>query len=243
MHPEEGTLVALRDGEAISETDRAHIATCSTCSVSLEEARARAEFVRRFLEDEADDIDIDRAKARVRARLDRTRAGRGAPIFARGLRRAAAILLVAAGAAYALPSSPVRGWLTGTTESAQPEGPEAVPGTVLGGDTRSIGFAARPGLVLALSGAAPGTEVSLHFETREGVEVSAAEGTRFAIAGDRFEASEVVGPVTIRIPANAPALTIMLDERMMFTGTGSRFETDGTGTRTDDGWTFTTSER
>ena len=31
-HPNEGLLLALRDGEMIPETDRAHIAACAVCS-------------------------------------------------------------------------------------------------------------------------------------------------------------------------------------------------------------------
>ena len=202
-HPDEGTIVALRDGEPIAENDRAHIAACSTCSILLTEAHARAEVVARMFEEEAGEIDIARAKRAVRDRLDRERSRSSSWMFATGLRRAAAVLLVAAGAVSALPSSPVRAWISGAADEVAPGPPDRAVGTSLREEVRSIGVPARAGLVIALTGAEPGTSVSFVFESRDAVEVSAGEGTRFAIAPARVEASEVVGPVVIRVPADA----------------------------------------
>ena len=241
-HPHEGILLALRDGESIDETDHAHIIECSTCAASLDDVHARAETVRRILQAD-DEVDIARAKAAVRDRLDRARGQRSTPFFGSSLRRAAAILLVTAGAVSALPSSPVRAWLAGGSKET-PEGTAVGPATAsTGSDIRSIGVPAQPGLVIALTGAEAGTPVSLTFELREAVEVSAAEGTRFAIADNRVDASEVVGPVVIRVPEDAPSLTVTLEGRMMFRGTLSQFEVDPSGTQADGGWVFRMSDR
>jgi len=242
-HPDEGTLLALRDGEPITQADRVHIAECSTCSALLDDARARAETVRRVLHEDGDEIDIARAKAAVRDRLDRNTGRPSSPLFASGLRRAAAILLVAAGAVSALPSSPVRAWLSGGSNES-PEGTtEGAAATSPDTDTRSIGVPAQSGLVIAFSGAEPGTPISLAFRPQDAVGVSAAEGTRFAVADNRVDASEVVGPVVIRVPEDAPSLTITVDGRMMFRGTMSEFEVDASGVQADGGWVFRVPDR
>ena len=57
-HPNERMLLALRDGEWIPETDRAHIDACFACLAALEEACARADLIRDVLDDAAAPIDI-----------------------------------------------------------------------------------------------------------------------------------------------------------------------------------------
>lgn len=241
-HPNERMLLALRDGESIPETDRAHIDACSACLAALDEARARADLIRDVLDDVAAPIDIEAAKATVRARLDRTRGRPRFPVLGSSLRRAAAILLVAAGAVSAMQSPPVRSWLSErfaepTDQRGQPVG-TASPADEL----HAVGVPALPDLVIALAGAEPRTLMSLVFEPRDEVEVSAAEGTRFAIASNRVDVSDVVGPIVIRVPEGAPSLTITSDGRMMFRGTESQHEMDASGVQADGRWVFRTPQ-
>lgn len=236
-HPDEGTLVALRDGESITETDRAHITACDACLEQLDEVRARAEMVADLLAIPGAPIDVERAKIVVRARLDGQTSSR---VVAGSLRRAAIILLVAAGAVSALQSPPVRVWIAERfAEPAEnPVRPDAP--SEARSDVRSIGVPPVSGLVIALFSAEAGTRLAVTFESRSDVEVSAAEGTRFAIAEGRVEVSDVVGPVVVRVPIGAPALTVTSDGRMMFRGTEATNERDTSGVQADGGWVFRT---
>lgn len=234
-HPNEGLLLGLRDGESISEIDRVHIMACTACLTSLDEARARAELIRDTLDEGLVRMDVERAKAAVRARLDVAEARLRFPVIGSSLRRAAAILLVTAGAVSALQTPLVRTWLSdrfvpATSPADQGVGPQTVTD-----ELRAIAVTARPGLVISLSGMDAGARVAVVFEARDDVEVSGAEGTRFAIADDRVEATDIVGSIVVRVPERAPSLTIMANGRMMFTGTDSRYEIDASGIQADGG--------
>jgi hypothetical protein len=228
----------LRDGESIPEAERAHIIRCAACNTLLDEARVRADLIRDVLTDGAAPIDVERAKAAVRARLDESRARSGFPVIGSSLRRAAAILLVTAGAVSALQSPPVRTWLAERFAGNPADGHQPVATATVADELRSIGVPPRSGLVIALSGMEAGTRLAVVFEARGDVEVSGAEGTRFAIADNRVAASDVVGPVVVRVPEGAPSLTISADGRMMFTGTESQHEVHASGVQADGGWVF-----
>ena len=237
-HPQEGMLLALRDGEGIPEAARAHITACSVCRGVLAEARARADSIRVLLEREVEPVDTEAAKAAVRASLDQARARSRYPRVVTSLGRAAAILLLAAGAAYAVQSPPVRGWLSDRFAQPQVLEAPAADAPAQSDERRSIGVAAQPGLVVALSELGVETRVALVFEVRDEVEVFAAEGTRFAVADNRITVSNVIGPVVIRVPTGAPTLTVTANGRIMFTGTEATYEVDGSGVRADGGWVF-----
>ena len=156
--------------------------------------------------------------------------------------RAAAILLIAAGAVSALQSAPVQSWLSERFGASDATDPAVGTASRQAEALQSVGIAARPGLVIALSGLDAGDRVALVFEARNEVEVSAAEGTRFVIADARIDASDVIGPVVIRVPAGAPALTITANGRIMFTGTDAEYEVDPSGVQADGGWVFRAPE-
>lgn len=238
MHLDEGLVLALRDGEEVSQGDRSHVEMCAVCSSRVEEVSARAAMIRDMLEDEWPAVDLDAAKAAVRARLDQSRTRSRLPFIASSVRRAAAILLVAAGAVSALQVPLVRSWLSETFGESGAPGPGAGSAPRQAEELQSVGIAARPGLVIALSGLDAGHRVALVFEIRDEVEVSAAEGTRFVIADARIDASNVVGPIVIRVPAGAPALTITANGRIMFTGTDAEYDVDSSGVQADGGWIF-----
>lgn len=237
-HPQEGMLLALRDGEGIPETARAHIAACSVCRGVLAEARVRAGSIRDLLDREVELVDTEAAKAEVRARLDQARARPRYPRIMTSLGRAAAILLLAAGAAYAVQSPQVRGWFSDRFVQPGVSEAPAVDAPVQSDELRSIGVAARPGLVVALTELGVETRIALVFEVRDEVEVFAGEDTRFAVADNRITVSDVIGPVVIRVPAGAPTLTVTANGRTMFMGTEATYEIDGSGVRADGGWVF-----
>jgi len=238
MHVDEGLLLALRDGETIPESADAHVEACTVCSSGLEEARARAVLIRDTLDDETESVDLEAARAAVRARLDRSRARPRFSVPGASVRRAAGILLVAAGAVSALQSPPVRTWLSERIGESGPTDRSTAPAPRTADELQSVGIAAQPGLVIALSGLEAGDQLALVFEARDEVEVSAAEGTRFAIADARIDASDIVGPVIIRVPAGAPALTITANGRIMFAGTDAEYDVDPSGVQADGGWVF-----
>jgi len=237
-HPNEGLLLGLRDGESISETDRAHIMACTACLTSLDEARTRAELIRDALDEGVVRMDLERAKAAVRARLDIAEVGPRFALIGSNLRRAAAILLVTAAAVSALQTPLVRTWLSDRVAPATGSADQGAGPATAAGELRAIAVAAQPGLVISLSGMDAGARMALVFEPRDDVEVSGTEGTRFTIADDRIEATDIVGSIVVRVPERAPSLTIMANGRMMFTGTESRYEIDASGIQADGGWVF-----
>ena len=238
MHVNEGLLLALRDGESVTEEALSHVEMCAVCSSGLEEVSARAALIREMLEEEVPAVDLEAAKAAVRARLDRSRTRSRVPFIVSSVRRAAAILLVAAGAVSAFQAPSVRSWLSERFGDSGATGPGAGTAPRQAEELQSVGIAARPGLVIALTGLDAGHRVALVFEVRDEVEVSAAEGTRFVIADARIDASDVVGPVVIRVPVGAPALMIMANGRIMFTGTDAEYDVDSSGVQADGGWIF-----
>ena len=87
---------------------RLHLESCPTCEQALAESVERATAIAGLLESLETPVDSDSAKVAVRARLDRERAKESrAPRGWKHLGRAAAVLLVAAGAVTALPGSPL----------------------------------------------------------------------------------------------------------------------------------------
>ena len=113
VHPDEGQFQAFLDGEL--SLDRAnvverHLLRCPDCRervAALQEAEAQVGQVLRLL-DPATDMDSARWEAR------RRRAARRSVSYRKRLAAAAvAFLFVGAGAAAAMPGSPVRAWIGG----------------------------------------------------------------------------------------------------------------------------------
>jgi len=212
-HLDEGTLTALRDGEA-EEAARDHLHGCSDCQTALREARNRAETIESLLADLDEPLDVEGAKASVRARLDTgpwRHQARRTP-WSSGLGRAAAVLLVAAGAASALPGSPVREWITGTSR-VRDEGVGASQGLPV---QQQSGIAVQVEdrtLRIAIDGATPGSELEVLFTEGETARIAAPAGSGFSFGDGILEARVVSGPVRVELPSGAVLATLDLNGR------------------------------
>ncbi len=240
-HLAEGDILALRDEGAAEPGLRAHVDRCIPCRNALAEAHRRAAAIDDLLAADRDRVDVAAAKARVRARLDRERsrevrrATRG-----RHLRRAAAILALTAGAAYALPRTPIGAWLwpqsgpVGHTPAPAGEGtaaPEQEIVLVPVGD----------GIEIVLDEVTPGTEVEVVWLEGNTARLTAGPGARYSIGDGVARASTPVGPVRIGIPRSAARISVTINGRMVYEGTGSEGEDRQVVSRSDSGIVFLAS--
>jgi hypothetical protein len=214
-HLEEGTMLAIRDRELIPGDARAHLAECGRCRTTLEELERRAEMIASALCTLDGPLVVERAKAAVRARLDarwdadRVPAGR----WRAHIGRAAAVLLLAAGAAYALPGSPVRAWLEGSVEG---DGATAVGPTsqeAVGEGAIEVDLDAGR-IQVVLSGLPPGSTLDVVWTDRATARIVAAAGSSFSFGEGRAEAVVPPGPVRVELPRGASAVSVEVDGRM-----------------------------
>lgn len=204
-HASEAVLVAIRDGALVDADDSIHVSGCDVCSGELDRVSQRAFRVRAAIDDMDTPIDVERAKAAVRARLDRKRASeRPRRNFSLPLGRAAALLLVAAGAASALPGSPVRAWLgvDGAVDpaTASTEAVQEVPGP--GGIEVPVTDA---GIIVTLRGVPAAEEVLVVWLDEPLARISAADGSSYGFADGRAEAVVTGGPVSVSLPRTGAA--------------------------------------
>jgi hypothetical protein len=154
------------------------------------------------------DVDVESAKAAVRVRLDgqRPRAVRPVGNLRRSIPigRAAAILLVTAGAVAALPWSPISPWHTApssptslptpTSQSAAPVG-AATTARVTVDVTDRIDFVVRS--------ASAGTALEIVWRDDTAASVAAPEGSSFALGAGRVEVQATAGAIRIEAPRGA----------------------------------------
>jgi len=249
-HLDDATLTVLRDRETVDAESRDHLAGCTQCASALAETERREALVARALAslDEPtgeDAIDLAAAKARVRARLDaRTpRAGGGrAWWWPRHMGRAAAILLVAAGAVSALPGSPVRQWFT-PADAGDDGVAAAVDRTDLWeGAPAGIEVAVpSTGILITIHALGPLEDLEVVWGDQPSARVEAPAGSRFSYAEGRLEALVAGGPVTVSLPRTGAPATLEVDGRPYLVRSGERMDVTGpVGERTDDRIRFVT---
>ena len=233
-HVNEGTLLAIRDGELVATDHRLHVESCAQCREALDSARDRSEQIERVLADLSTPVDVDAAKRAVRARMDARRAverPRGSSYGHLG--RAAAILVVAAGAAYALPGSPVRGWLDPspavTGHAIQPAVDGALPVESSGIE---VGVVDR--LDIILRDVAEGSLIEVVLLDGDASRLSAPAGSTYSIADGRIEATLSAGPVRIELPRRLETVSIRVNGRVMMEGSVSAPDLEGVVERTGD---------
>jgi hypothetical protein len=152
-------------------------------------------------------VDVAAAKAAVRGRLDAERSEaiprrRRVPIG-----RAAAILLVTAGAAAALPWSPLARWWS--APSAE-EGTSATPSTTVAVPaadpaTASVAVDVVDEIRVFVTGAAAGATIEVVWIDTALARVTAPSGSRFTMATGRVEVQAVAGSVSVELPRAARA--------------------------------------
>lgn len=237
-HLEEATVVALRDREEVPETERHHVETCAPCADAVSEAERRALLITEALASLDDPVvDLEDARASIRARLDRASESTlraGGWWMPAHMGRAAAVLLVAAGAVSALPGSPVRQWITGDDT-----GPAAAPAVrvVPEQEAQSAGVTvpvANAGIRVLVSSLGPLDRLEVVWVDGGSARVDAPPGSRFSYAEGRVEALVAGGPVRIELPRSGASVTVEVDGVPYLTRTGDVVEVTGpVGERTD----------
>ena len=230
-------MLSVRDGGPLEAGVRAHLDECATCSRTLSAVQARAEAIAQTLTALDGPVEATAAKAGVRARV--RAAGQRTPRrWARQhFGRAAALLLVTAGAAAALPGSPVRSLLR--PPAAEPEVPapattlsESVPQSPAS-DASGISIAVPEGLVdVVVRGASTGSEVLVTWTDEAAASVSAAPGSRFTYAAGRIEVDASRGTVRLELPRAATRVSLEVDGHLYLTGSPASLEVAGPSVET-----------
>lgn len=237
-HLDEATMVAVRDREDATDAAVRHLETCPDCADAMDEATRRSRTIEDALASLDEPVtDPEAARAAIRARLDRRsldRAG-GRPWWRPAhMGRAAAVLLLAAGAVSALPGSPVRQWIAGPDDvdstadlAGAPEVQEAEPAgvTVPVPDT---------GLRVLLSSLGPLAELEVVWIGGAAARLEAPSGSRFTYAEGRVEALVAGGPVRIELPREGPPVSVEVDGAPYVSRAGEEVRVDGpVGERSD----------
>lgn len=236
MHLDEEHIQRLLHRELPARAEsaaREHVAGCGDCRRSLAEAEREENEVYTLLRAVDDPPPPIRAEAvALRAELasaaERTRGS----VW---LRRAAGILLAVgiAGAAYAVPGSPVRAWVHAIVQKigGRPAPSAEAPGP--GESTAGVsGIAVLPGerlLILFRSAQAKGGARVLLIDGPE-VQVQAPVGSAtFTSSADRLLINNQGSSATfeIRIPRSAPWLEVRVGGQRIFLKEGQRVTTSG----------------
>jgi len=254
-HPSDAMIRAFLDGEARgAEAEiRAHLSVCAGCR-SLAHEQVRREAV---LAEALSLVDVlppmERARAEIRRR--ERAPGRWAGLVRRNLPRVASIaVLLTAGAAAALPGSPIRTWLTREWAERSGSGDSAAVTTLTSeepasdaetGEVERVGATipyTPEGIELRVSGLSP--EASLTVLLVQGAEagIFSAEGTRFRSQSGRLEAEAPPGDVTVEIPVASPGVRLVVNGEVYLRKTGEVLEILGpVSTRTQTEIRFSSS--
>jgi len=210
-HVSEGTLLAIRDGELVSTDHRIHLESCSHCMTLMDSARERSTQIEGALADVSPPIDLAAAKEAVRARLDARRAverPRGRTYGHLG--RAAAILLLGAGAAWALPGSPIRDWLQPSTPAVE-HGPAAATELAIAVEAGGIEVRTTDAFSVILTDVEVGVPIEIILLEGSVSRITAPAGSTYSFADERIEASLTGGPVRIEIPRSLTTVLIRVN--------------------------------
>jgi hypothetical protein len=218
-HLDDAAILSLRDSERADVAGLDHVRTCDDCERAVFDARARATLVHDALSSLDDAVDVEVAKAAVRSRLDESRnTGLRRRSWMGHMGRAAAVLLIAAGAVSALPGSPVRrllqrapetgaGATSGTAAPNQNVGPAGIAVPVPEGRIRVV-----------VREAEPGSELDVIWSDGSTARIIAPAGSRFAYTDGRAEVVPAKGDVTVEIPRTVSDATLEVDGRTYLAG-------------------------
>ena len=235
-HVEEGTIVRIRDGVLVDAESRVHVESCSTCGEAMAAASRRSSAVSDALASFDRPIDVHSAKVIVRQRLDVERAGRRsrrAPSWFLG--RAAALVLLSAGAVWALPGTPVRDLLR-SEPVAEPE-PIAGPVTPLQ-ESSPVGIevnVADGRIRVSLDEIAAGSEVELLWVPGTHARITAAPGSRYSYAAGHARATISGRAVRVEIPRSAEVISLEANGRMLLQRSAEGSSLPGTVVEQDAG--------
>lgn len=199
--------------------------------------------VRRALAALDDDWDLEAARGHVRARVAAHAASTSGatPLSGRrprrvlwGLGRAAAILLLTAAGAYALPGSPVRSWIRSALDGEAPVAATATPTTPAAPESakRMEGTGVRlsvpsGALRVVLRDAAPGAEIRVALVPGTEAAVYAPAGSRFTSATGRVEARLAPGEVRVELPTGVDPVSLEVGGRTYLRSTDAGLDVSG----------------
>lgn len=237
-HIDEGTLLALLDGELSEEEGsrvEAHVEACEACATSLAELREASDRLEAAL------ALLDRpAPAEVSAWTVRQRAAARRMAFPRRalLRAAAMVLGFAAVGSAAIPNSPVRTWVAAAWRhgaSALSGGEEPAPAvvTAAGDVTPETASAPEAGLVVqpehrrvvvSIESPAPDLVARVRVVSDARVAIRArgeAASARFRTGPGRLDVlSPGSGELVIEVPASQIDVTLEVDGRVLVSKRG-----------------------
>lgn len=237
MHLDEEQLERLRHGELSSRAERSareHVVGCPDCSRRLAEAeRDEGELFEllRVLDNPPPRIQAEAVAAKAEAMTADTRRRDLA-----WLRRAAAILLAVgiAGAAYAVPGSPVRRWVHTIVErmSGRPEPSGFAPAPIDSPQKDVSGIAVVPGQRLLIHFTSPQSGGQILVSLTDGSEVQVrapADAATFTSSADQLLIDNRSSSATfeIRIPGDAPWVEIRVGSDRVLLKQGALVTTSG----------------
>ena len=204
---------------------REHLAECNQCRQRLVDAQRDEGEIFALLRQ------VDHAVPAVKAETVVARARGVGAVWGRW---AAGILLFlgVAGAAYALPGSPLRDWVRSVVASfGAPDQPPPAPARVQAPDEGIAGIAAIPGrqFVIAFESSEPGGFARVSLTEGEEVTIRAPIGAAsFTSAADRLVITNSGSGATfeIEIPRKAPRVEIRVAGHRIFLKDGSRVLTE-----------------
>jgi hypothetical protein len=202
-HLDDGRVVMLRDGDPSDAWDVTHAEGCAVCTAELDEARARATIVSDALASFDVRTDVVSAKAAVRRRLDEARAPRARALPRIPLGRAAAVLLVTAGAAAALPWSPISPWRPESVPAPEPAATTQAAPVEVAETTASVAVDVADGIEIVVRNASGGSALELVWRDDAEARVAAPRGSSFALGTGRVEVDASAGAIRIEAPRDA----------------------------------------
>ena len=216
-HIDDGALLALLDGELNAEERRhveAHAGRCSECSERRDQLRFASRRVTATLE--AGDAPspwaempeaLRQAYRDAPRQITSARSSRAGWMGRRSVATAAGLTLLLAAGAYAIPGSPVRGWVDDGIESiaaligggdAEP-GPSAVSVEPAGGSIR-----------VSVLGAAAGLRVTISLTDAPSAAASARQAS-FRVESGLIEITDVSGDLRVSLPRGALSGSVEVD--------------------------------
>jgi len=225
-HLDEGTVLRLRDGALVSADAKLHLRSCPECSDRVVLAGERSDRVSQLLGTLDVPVDVEAAKARVRAAMDHNTAPGGRTLHLRHLGRAAAILLVAAGAAYAVPGSPFRRLVESATQADAISSPSATSEAQeleAGIDVPVVDGRIR----IELNSVAVGARVEVVWIAEAVARISGSDGSTYSISRGAAEAEVTGGHVRVALPRDASAITVEANGRVILRRSESGLEVLG----------------
>jgi hypothetical protein len=245
-HLSEAQVVTLRDEGTLDPWVFSHLDGCGVCVAEVEEAKSRTTTVSEALGTLDVAVDVAAAKAAVRRRLDLRRPGTRPALRRLPLGRAATFLLVTAGAAAALPWSPLARWWS-APETTPPPSPTATQTATPAAEDApaSIAIDVADHVEVVMSGVSAGSTIDVVWNDGRAARVSGPSGSRFTLATSRIEVEAAEGSLRVELPRARNAVVVVNGRTYLehsLTGAGGTTVVEPAAEVTDAGVRFLVRE-